>query len=413
MPRLQLFKVRQHFESQALADPIGDLRMRLTTLDQVVRPGHQIAIAVGSRGILHLQAFVQEVAAHVTRLGARPFVVPAMGSHGGATAEGQREILELYGISEAEIGVPLRASMDVVELPNNGLPHAIFMDRHAYQSDGVILINRIKPHTDYHGRYESGLMKMAAIGLGKLQGATAIHHFGIEGLRDMLGAAASQVLACGKIVGGIAIVEDAYHQTAVVRVLRATDIPEAEPLLLEKARASMPSLPAEHIDALIVDRMGKNISGVGLDPNVTGRMGVRGQADPGTPDVRSLVVSDLTDESHGNAIGVGLADVITRRLYDKINWSETYRNVVTSSFLERGKLPIVAESDREALEIALRSCGHISDHNERIIRIGDTLNLEEVRVSRAIADQLRAVPSCEVAAEPSDLFDQTGALTAL
>src|SRR5678815_5045348 len=217
------------------------------------------------------------------------------------------------------------------------------MDRNAHESDGVILINRIKPHTDYHGRYESGLMKMALIGLGKLEGALAVHDFGIDGLRNMIGRGASQVLATGKILAGVALVENAFHHTVMVRVLKAEEIADQEPALLRAANENMPSLPVDAIDVLVLDRMGKNISGVGIDPNITGRIGVRGQNDPPKPVIKSIMVSDLTDISHGNAIGVGLADVITRRLYDTIERGETYRNVVTSSFLERGKIPIVAD----------------------------------------------------------------------
>jgi hypothetical protein len=307
----------------------------------------------------------------------------------------------------------------VVELPQGALPHRIFMDRSAHESDGVILINRIKPHTDYHGRYESGLMKMALIGFGKLEGALAVHDFGVDGLRNMIGRGASQVLATGKILAGIGLVENAFHHTMMVRVLKADEIADHEPALLRAATQNMPSLPADAIDVLVIDQMGKNISGVGIDPNITGRIGVRGQNDPPKPLIKSIMVSDLTDVSHGNAIGVGLADVITRRLYDKIERTEMYRNVVTSSFLERGKIPIVADSDREAFDIALRGCGHIPAGQERIIRILDTLQLEEMYVSDAIAKELRTSPRVEVLRPGSgadrggaELFDAAGRLTA-
>ena len=217
------------------------------------------------------------------------------------------------------------------------------MDRHAHESDGVILINRIKPHTDFHGRYESGLMKMALIGLGKLEGARAVHDFGLVGLRELIAPGAAQVLSTGKILAGIGVVENAFHQTLHVEVLTADAIAREEPRLLALARRHMPRLPVDDVDVLVVDRMGKDISGVGIDPNITGRIGVGGERDAAAPRIGAMMVCDLTPQTHGNAIGVGLADVITRRLFAKIDYDATYGNVMTSSFLERGKIPVVAD----------------------------------------------------------------------
>jgi hypothetical protein len=264
-----------------------------------------VAIAVGSRGISNLAAIVKGVCEYVGRRGASPFIVPAMGSHGGATAEGQREILRLYGISEETIGAPVRASMEVVPLPQGALPHGIFMDRHAYESDAVILINRIKPHTDYHGKYESGVMKMALIGLGKLEGALAVHEFGVRGLRDMLGPGALQVLAAGKIVAGVGLVENALHHTMIVKVMTADQIPAEEPGA-PGCRYRGDAKPAGGRHRRADHRSdGKNISGVGIDTNIIGRIGVRGQTDPASPRIKAIMVSDLTDESHGNAVALG------------------------------------------------------------------------------------------------------------
>lgn len=405
-----MIKIRQRFDRSEIDDPGAAVREQLARVEPFVQPGARIAIAVGSRGISNLPAVVKAVSEFVKARGAHPFIVPAMGSHGGATAEGQREVLRLNGASEESMGTPVRATMEVVELPRGSLSHRIFMDRHAYESDGVILINRIKPHTDYHGRYESGLMKMALIGLGKLEGALAIHAFGVHGLRELIGPGARQVLATGKILAGVALVENACHETMIARVLKADEIPDEEPKLLDVAVRNMASLPVEDIDVLVIDRMGKDISGVGIDSNITGRIGVRGQPDAASPRIKAIVVTDLTDVSHGNAIGVGLADVITRRLYDKIDRGDTYRNVITSSFLERGKIPVVAASDREAFEMALRSCGHVPEGQERIIRILDTLRLEEMYVSPAVAEDLRQSPRIDTSGADADLFDGTGAL---
>ncbi|HET9468663.1 MAG TPA: hypothetical protein VFO48_09635 [Vicinamibacterales bacterium] len=403
----RLTKIRQEFDRSRLDDPRAALRAQLGALDDRIARGAQIAIAAGSRGIDNLAMVVREVSDYVKARGAQPFVVPAMGSHGGATAAGQADILKLYGVSEQTVGAPIRSSMDVVELPRGELSFRIFMDRQVYESDGAILVNRIKPHTDFHGRYESGLMKMALIGLGKLEGARAVHDFGVYGLRELIAPGAAQVLAAGKILAGVGLVENAFHQTQHVEVLPAEAIAREEPRLLELARRSMPRLPTRDVDVLIVDRMGKDISGVGIDPNITGRIGVAGEHDADAPRVAAMMVCDLTEGTHGNAIGVGLADVITRRLFEKIDYGATYGNVITSSFLERGKIPVVAETDREAFAIAVRSCGHLPEGRERIVRILDTLHLDEIYASRSIVDELQDV---EVIGSETALFDERACL---
>ena len=411
MRRYQLHKIRQRFDPTCLADPRGALRSQLAAIDDVIRPRASIAIAAGSRGIDNLAAIVRDVSDYVKARGAQPFVVPAMGSHGGATAEGQAAILQSYGITAETIGAPLRSTMDVVELPRGDSSCRLFMDRHVHESDGAILINRIKPHTDFHARYESGLMKMALIGLGKLEGARAVHDFGLYGLRELIEPGANRVLATGKILAGIGLVENAFHQTLSIEVLKACAIAREEPRLLELAKRNMPRLPVNTVDVLVVDRMGKDISGVGIDPNITGRIGVNGQRDEGAPRVGAMMVSDLTDGTHGNAIGVGLADVITRRLFARIDYESTYGNVITSSFLERGKIPVVAETDRGAFEMALRSCGHLPEERERIVRILDTLHLEEVYVSPAILSELSGREEIDVLGAGPALFDESGRLT--
>ena len=411
MRQLQLFKVRQRFD-RATPRTTCAARCNRNWPRSTARSGRaqRIAIAAGSRGIDNLALVVRDISEYVKARGAHPFVVPAMGSHGGATAEGQAEILKLYGISEATIGAPIRSSMDVVELPRGDLSFGIFMDRHAHESDGVILVNRIKPHTDFHGRYESGLMKMALIGLGKLEGARAVHDFGVYGLRELIGSGAAQVLSTGKILAGIGLVENAFHETLQVEVLKADAIAREEPRLLDLAKRHMPRLPVDAVDVLVVDRMGKDISGVGIDPNITGRIGVSGEHDAAAPRVGAMMVCDLTAETHGNAIGVGLADVITRRLFAKIDYESTYGNVITSSFLERGKVPVVAETDREAFDMALRSCGHVPEGRERIVRILDTLHLEEVYVSSAIVEEISDRHDVEVIG-PGRSYSMSGALT--
>ena len=382
-------KIKQHFTQNALADVRSEVRKELVKLNGLIASGNEIAVAVGSRGIDHLSVVVQEVASYIKEKGAHPFIVPAMGSHGGATAEGQAKILAGYGITEAAIGAPVRATMDVVEQSRGVGPNPIFMDKLAHESDGVVLINRIKPHTDYHGTYESGLVKMAVIGLGKEKMARAIHRYGVFGLMKLIPPSANEIFSTGKILGGVALVENAYDQTMIVRALATEDILAQEPALLEQARANMPFLPIDDIDVLIIDHMGKDISGVGIDPNIIGRMRIRGQEEPEVPNIKAIVVTDLTHSSHGNATGMGLADVITKRLYDKIDFDITYKNIVTSGFFERGKLPLVAKNDREAFAFALRSCGNLQPLSEKVIRIKNTLQLSEMYISPAVMETLK------------------------
>jgi hypothetical protein len=405
MDNYQLTRIKQHFNNNSLPDVKSVVRSELLKLSQLIKPGARIAVAVGSRGIKNLSTVVKEVSEFIKEKNAFPFIIPAMGSHGGATAEGQAGILAGYGISENSIGAPVVSSMEVVELEQGDSPVKIFMDKNVFESDGVILINRIKLHTDFHGRYESGLIKMAVIGLGKEKQATAIHSFGVYGLFTLIPVVAKQVFSTGKILGGIGLVENGYDETMLVKALRVGEMYEQEPILLDIARRNMASLPENEVDVLIIDRMGKDISGAGVDTNIIGRIRINGQKEPDNPSVKSIIISDLTDASHGNATGVGLADVISRKLYNKIDFSSTYTNAITSSFLERAKIPVVADNDKEALGIALRSCGYIKKGEEKIIRIKDTLHLDEIYVSRQVLDSIKNLPGIEIVKENVNLFN--------
>jgi hypothetical protein len=405
MKNYQLIKIRQQFRNNSITDIQGTISNELAKINPLIKPGSRIAIAVGSRGIRNIAIIVKEIVQFVKDHGALPFIVPAMGSHGGATAEGQEAILEGYGISEKGVGAPVISSMEVVELPQGDSPVKVYMDMNAAESDGVILINRIKPHTDYHSTYESGLVKMSVIGLGKERQASAIHSYGVYGLSHMIPMVASQILLSGKILAGIALVEDAYDNTMVIKCLKADDFFEQEPKLLEIAKSSMPSLPVKDIDVLVVDKMGKDISGVGMDPNIIGRIKIYGQPEPLEPAIKSIVVHELTEGSHGNAIGVGLADMITKKLYDQIDFSATYTNAITSGFLERVKIPFVAKNDNDAFEIALRSCGYIEPGKEKIVRIKSTLSLDEIYVSHAVMDLLNGSAGIEQISGVVDLFN--------
>ena len=391
MPRaemLRLTPITQSFARPRVAD-LGDACGRaVDALRDSAQPGMKIAVTAGSRGIANIAFILRAVVDALKARGAQPFIVPAMGSHGGATAEGQSALLSDYGITEDSMGVPIRATMETVELPGSGSTCDVFMDRLAWESDGVVLVNRIKPHTSFHGDYESGLVKMAVIGLGKHRQALAVHADGATGLRTGLPAAARCIFATGKVLGGVAIVENAYDETMRVEGIRGADILAEEPALLMLARENMPSLPVDHLDLLVVDRLGKNISGVGMDPNIIGRVRVLGEPEPTRPQIKSIAVMDVTKESHGNALGIGLADVITRRLLDSVDFNAMYANVRTSTFLERAKVPVTAESDKDAVELALRSCGNSIEGRERVIRIRDTLSLGNLLVSDPVLEEL-------------------------
>ena len=404
--RMILTKIRQKFNRPRIDDEQIEetVRQQMTASGVVIENGAKIAIAVGSRGIANLQRIVKAAAEWVKERGGQPCIIPAMGSHGGATAEGQRAVLEGYDITAAAIGAPILSSMDVVELPRGDLEHRVYMDKYAYDSDGVILINRVKVHTDYHGAIESGLMKMAVIGLGKHRQALSIHGYGLRGLKELLVPTARQVLQSGKILLGVAIAENAYDETAQIRALLSADIEREEMTMLDWVKANMPKLPVCRIDVLIVDEFGKNISGVGIDPNIIGRIKIPGEPEPDYPDITSIMLLDLTDGSHGNAIGMGLADIITRRVFDKIDFRATYENVVTSSFLDRGFIPIIVDDERTGLAYALRSRGRADLKRPRIIKMKNSLHLEELWGSQAIVDEVREREGIEVTNEVMELF---------
>lgn len=405
-----LVTVRQQFPSEHLADVQGRLQTELSGCGVSLCPQTRIAIAVGSRGIANLAGMVQQIVAWVKAQQAVPFVVPAMGSHGGATAEGQAQILADYGITEAEIGAPVVSSMEVVALPQGDAEVPVYFDKTAYEADGTILINRVKPHTSFHARYESGLMKMIAIGLGKHAQALAIHNLGVRGLREVMPVVTGQTLRHGNILLGVAVVENAYDETMLVRAIPAARIAEEEPALLEVAKAQMPRLPVDDVDVLIVDEMGKNISGLGMDTNVIGRLKIPGQSEPDSPRIRIIYARDLTDESHGNAVGMGLADIIHRGLFAKIDFAATYENAATATFLERAKVPMVADTDRQALDWALRACNQSDPRKLRIIRIRNTLRLDVLQVSPNILDEIGTQPNIELLAPARPMLNDAGQL---
>ncbi|MEO5898638.1 MAG: DUF2088 domain-containing protein [Ilumatobacteraceae bacterium] len=404
-------RIRVRLDEPSLGDVAARTDETLGACGVTLAAGSEVAIAIGSRGIGSLVTVVGRVVAWVRAQGATPFLVPAMGSHGGATDEGQREVLESYGFGNEWESCAIRSSMDVVAVSGeHDLPVSIVTDANASVASATILVNRVKQHTDFHGRYESGLMKMAAIGLGKRVQAEALHAFGTYGLRELMPKVAEHVLANANIVLGVALVENALDETMLVEAIPAASISSVEPALLVSAAAHAPRLPVDALDVLLIDRMGKDISGAGMDTNVSGRVMINGEVDPPAPRISMIAVHGLTAPSHGNATGMGLADVVTRQLADTIDHDVTRTNVVTSGFLLRGKLPVVAGDDQQAWELCLRGAGVVDRAAVRAARIVDTLHCSQLWVTDAVLAELEGRPDIEILERAVPLHDHDGSL---
>ncbi|NOV03318.1 lactate racemase domain-containing protein [Paenibacillus planticolens] len=409
IPIPQIVKIRQKFDRTILENPEQELADKLASsgVMETILPGQQVAVAVGSRGIANIAGFTKTTIDAIKAKGAFPFIVPCMGSHGGATAEGQTEVLLHFGITEATMGAPIRSSMEVVkidELPN-GLP--VYVDRIASEADAIVVINRVKPHTAFRGRIESGIMKMIAIGLGKQKGAEACHQLGFKYMAENVPAMANLMIQKLPIVFGVALVENAYDETCRVEVLPAAEIEEREEKLLIEAKARLPKILFDEIDVLVIDYIGKNISGDGMDPNVTGRYPT--PYAHGGPDVAKMVVLDLTPETKGNANGVGTADFTTQRLVDKTNLEFTYANGLTSTVCAPTKIATTLENDLYAIKAAVKTCNILDYTTCKLVRIQDTLHLGEIEISVNLLDAARVHPDIEILTEPYELsFDAEG-----
>jgi hypothetical protein len=414
----KMVKIRQKICAPKIDDYIPILReeMRKADLRKKIKPGSRIAITAGSRGIAHLGEILSAIVDEVKKMGGKPFLVPTMGSHGGATPEGQIAVLKSLGITSESISAPICASMEVDEVGHldNGAP--VYVDRIALKSDGIIVVNRVKPHTDFKGRIESGLMKMMVIGLGKQKGAETIHKYQMEGYLKLIPEAAKLIMRKAPIIMGIAILENAYHEIAKIRALKPEEIEEEEPKLLEESKNLMAKIPFNEIDVLIVEEMGKNISGVGMDTNVIGRFwAIPDGYKTDTPKIRRIVVLDLSEESHGNAVGIGLADLTTKRLVSKIDFEATFMNCLTGTWPELGKIPPFLPNDRDAILMALHCCGPIDPLRAKIVRIKNTLELEYIWISESLLETINQDKDLskriEILSEPEEMrFDILGNL---
>ena len=400
-PLPPLYRVRQGWQSAPLADVPGATCAQLDSLGlrAQLTPGMRIAVTAGSRGIHDLVPITRTTVAWLRAAGAEPFIVPAMGSHGGATAAGQVAMLAALGLTETSVGCPIHSTMDVVELGTltDGTP--VFMDRFAYEADGVVVINRIKAHTSFEAPIESGLAKMCAIGLGKRQGAEMVHRTGVYGLKHQLVPMARMVVERGKVLGGLAIVEDAREQTAALVALPPDEIGGAgEARLLVQSKALMARLPFDQLDVLVVDALGKEISGTGMDTKVIGRLPIPGEPPLTSPVIKVIVVLDLTEATHGNANGMGLADLTTMRLARKVDFHATYVNVLTAGLvgLCKGGLPVTLPTGHDAVATALKVCGQADPAAARLVRIPNTLRLEELLVTAALLPEVAAHAGLEL-----------------
>ena len=407
----RVVKVRQDFPRPRVEDVEAALREQCgrDEIRRRIEPGMEVAVTAGSRGISNIVPILGAVVGILKEAGALPFVVPAMGSHGGATAEGQVEILESLGVTEDSVRAEIRSSMEVVEIGETERGVPVYMDRIASEADGVVVVGRIKQHTDFHADFESGLLKMASIGLGKHAQALALHALGVPGIRDHMVGAGKVVFRSGRVLFGIGVVENAYEETAIVEAIPPQKVAEREAELLEESAKLMPKLPVSDIDVLFVDELGKNFSGTGMDTNVVGRFRILGVKEPESPRVKYLIAGDVSEASHGNALGVGLADLTTRRLFEKLDMGAMNQNVLTSTFLERAKIPMVMESDREALEAAIRCNWGVAPEDTRFVRIPNTLHLRHVYLSENLVQEALANGNVEVVEEASEMgFDETG-----
>jgi hypothetical protein len=412
--------IEQRFTGAASLDFREHVERELTPVRNKLKPGARIAVAVGSRGISNLETIVSAVVATLKEAGTQPFILPAMGSHGGATPEGQAQLLAEYGVTPQKLGVPIKAAMDVERIGMTPEGVEVFCSVEALRADGIVIVNRIKPHTDFRGAIGSGILKMSVIGLGKRTGAASFHVAASQhGYEEMLRSMARVVREKAPILCGLAIIENQLHETARLALLQPADMERGEEVLFQEATRLMPALPFEEIDLLIVDRIGKNISGAGMDPNIIGR-GVHGyssflgQKNLPPPRIKRIFVRDLTPETHGNAIGIGFADLTTTRLVEAMDKKVTYVNALTSLTPNGAKIPIHVDTDREAVELALNSVGLADITQARVVRIADTLSLEKLQVSEAYLPSLGKRNELELKREPTEMkFDTVGNLAAL
>ena len=409
-----MVRIKQHFNTNSIQDIPAAVRSEISKIKpgEIITPGHSVAITAGSRGIANIKMILPEVVREMKRIGARPFIVPAMGSHGSASGEGQKKIIEHYGITEAAMDAPIKSSMEVVEIgtTSDGVP--VLLDQNAFQADHIIVVNRVKPHTDFKAEIESGLIKMMAIGLGKQKAADHYHNVFMHlGHYRVLTSVAREIIRRCPIAFGLAVVENQRDETEIIQAISPDKIEETERELLIKAKGYLPRIPFDPIDILIVDEMGKEISGTGMDQNVIARTVIPYHQVPANPKINRIFVRDLSAGSEGNATGIGNADFTTRRLVDKIDRQASYMNAVTSSCPEAIRIPPYFESDREVLNVAFKTIGDTKSENARIVHIRDTLHLESFYISEPMLSDVEGMEGVSIKGSTAPMeFDTQGNL---
>lgn len=413
VPLPRIIPVRQKFPAREISSIAEDIK-RLFQQDgkvKTLKKGARIAVSVGSRGINSIDKIVHALVQELLGLRMKPFIVPAMGSHGGATAEGQRKVLEGYGITEKTIGIPIISSMEVKKLGelDDGTP--VYLDREALGSDGIVIVNRVKPHTAFKADYESGLLKMLAIGLGKHKGATAFHSCGVDQFGKLLPQLGKVVIDNAPVLFGLAILENAYDRPTRFEIVWKEDIVAREKELLGEAKSLMPKVLLNDLHLLIVQEMGKEISGSGMDPNITGRSSSRHFHMADALRTERIAVLNLTPASKGNASGIGVADITTKKLVDSIDLDYTYVNAITSGILPTARIPIHMPTDREAILLSLKTCPRLKHPESRFVWIKNTLSLERIYASEPMLPEIQRNPQLEVMGDPRPMpFDSQGNL---
>lgn len=402
-PLPRFVEIGQKLSTETVDDVDAVIAKEFARFSHMDLKGKSIAVGVGSRGIKAQPSVVHALIKELKNAGADPFLFPAMGSHGGGSAEGQEAVLAEYGYTEANYGVPVKASMDVVEVGKTPNGTSVYCDAIAFAADFIIPVNRIKPHTSFRAKHESGLAKMLAIGVSKHAGAAALHFHGMKNFYHLIPEAAQISLDNTNVLFGVGIVENSLEDIRHVELVAPEDFLERDAALLELAKASIPQLLFSEIDVLVVDQIGKNISGSGLDPNVTGRAGSGLPGFDKGLKIKRVVIRDLTAKTQGNATGLGTGDVTTQRMVRKIDWTKTYVNMVTAGVLNGARLPIVADTDRDAIGIAIRGCPGVDSDKARIVRIPNTLELTKIWVSETMMADIEADPRLEVLSEPFEL----------
>ncbi len=415
IPLPRMAPVRQILDDTRLESVAGTIveQFQRPEIAGKIKPGMRIAVGCGSRGVANIKEAVQATVAEIEKLGGKPFIFPAMGSHGAATAEGQRQVLAGYGITEEAVGAPVRATMETKEVGrlDDGTP--IYSDAYAADADGIVFVCRVKPHTNFRSEIESGIVKMMTIGMGKIRGATTLHSHGMDRFDTLLPAAARVVMAKLPFLFGVGMVENAHDQTMTIEAIPTETLFEREAVLQAISKKSLGRLFFDEFDVLIVEEIGKNVSGSGLDPNVVGRNS-RDIEGFDKPRINKIVLLDLTDVTHGNATGLAMGDVITMKLFKKIDFGATYANVITATYLDGAMIPLIMNTPKEAVALAIKSVPRVKPLDCRVVWIKNTLEVAEIAVSEALCEQIKGDTRFEILGEPEAFrFDSAGELLPL